>query len=196
MATRGPDGRWLKLGGPLPADGSGSSTVIPIVPRRDDPPPGSGWGLRHVSAGFAVDLGAHHLVDAMTRAHLVHTRAALMAGERPDGGGPQAPLGARASSDPDRESPHRAFNSGELADGLRRTLIKSDGQTASATVYPPTSRTAYVGREQRRGIVLITGAGAAGAAAVAGARQAAEAMTSGRSIDNPNSGETTAKDAT
>ncbi len=155
--------------------------------------PASGWGHRRVAAGFAIDLDAAHIVDEMTRAWLQHTRAALMAGERPDGGGPQKPLGIRASSDPDRESPHRAFNTGELADGLRRTAIKSDGQTASATVYPPTSRTAYVGREQRRGVVLLTGDGAAGEAAMAGARQAAEVMTSGRAVIS-DPGETTAKE--
>lgn len=165
-----------------------------MIPLMVDPIPATGWGHRQVSAGFAVDLDAGHLVDAMTRAHLVHTRDAIMAGERPDGGGPQKPLGARASGNPDRESPHRGFNSGELADNLRRTEIKSDGTTASATVYPPTSRTAYVSTEQKRGVVFITGSGAAGAAAVAGAQQAAEVMASGRRVIGDPS-EVAAKDA-
>lgn len=194
MATRGPDGRWLKAGGELPADGSGPPTVIPVIPPANDPLPASGWGTRSVTAGFAIDLDAGHIVDGATRAWLQHTRDSLMSGLRPDGGGEQKPLGARASANPDRESPHRAYHTGELADGLRRTEIKSDGATASATCFPPTSRTAYVGREQRRGVVLLTGAGAAGEAAMAGARQAAELMTSGRSIVS-DSGEVKAKDA-
>lgn len=194
MATRGPDGRWLKAGGELPADGSGPPTVVPIVEPANDPSPASGWGMRRVTAGFAVDIDAGHIVDAMTRAWLKHTRDALMTGQRPDGGGEQKPLSDRALADPDRESTFRGFNSGELADGLRRTEIKSNGQTASATVYPPTSRTAYVAKEQRRGVVLITGAGAAGEAAMAGARQAAELMTSGRKIESSR-GEVVAEDA-
>lgn len=191
---RGTDGKWLKLGDDLPADGSGPPTVIPIVEPAADPVPASGWGHRRVTAGFAVDLDAAHLVDAMTRAHLVHTRDAIMAGQRPDGGGLQKPLGKRASGDPDRQSPHRGFKEGVLADGLRRTEIKSDGKTASTTVYPPKERTAYVAKEQKRGVVFITGSGAAGEAALAGAREAAAAMGSGRRIVSDD-GEVAAKDA-
>jgi hypothetical protein len=181
-----------KTEGRVPADGSGPPTAVVILPQVDDPDAGE-WGVRQVSAGFAVDLDAAHLVDAMTRAHLDHTRTALMEGRRPDGGGEQKPLSRQALADPDRESPHRAYNSGELADGIYRTAIKSTGSTASSSVQPPASRNAYLGKERQRGIVLLTGAGTAGEAAAKAAQATAQAMASGQKITT-NPGETRAKD--
>lgn len=178
---RGPDGRWLKTDGDVPADGSGSPTVIVILPEVDDPA-GLEWGTRTVSAGFAIDLDAGHLVNASTRAFLDHTRNAIMSGQRPDGGGEQKALSRQALANPDRESPHRAFNTGELADGLYRTPIKSTGPTATSTVLPPASRNAYVGKERKRGVLLLTGNGAAGEAAANAARETAKAMTNGAKI--------------
>jgi hypothetical protein len=192
MATSS-DGRWTKTAGNLPADGSAPPTALVVVPQVDEPEPGE-WGVRSVSLGFAVDLDAGHLVDAMTRAHLDHTRNALMNGQRPDGGGEQKPLSPQALADPDRESEHRGYRSGELADGLYRTAIKSTGSTATATVNPPTSRLPYVGRERKRGVVLLTGAGAAGKAAIDAAREAAATMASGAKIIT-SPGEVRAKDA-
>ena len=152
------------------------------------------WGVRQVSAGLALDLDAAILVDAMTRAHLAHTRAALEAGQRPDGGGEQKPLGKRAAADPDRESPHRNYKTGELADNIYRTEIVSDGQTASCRVIPPKARQAHVAKERARGATLPTGDGAAGQAAIAGARAAVAAMLSGRQVIHDD-GETTAKES-
>lgn len=152
------------------------------------------WGVRSVSAGLALNLDAAILVDAMSRAHLVHTRAALEAGQRADGGGEQKPLGKRAASDPDRESPHRNNKSGELKDNIYRTAIESDGRTASCRVMPPKSRQAHVAKERARGVNLITGDGAAGEAAIAGARAAVAAMMTGRAVIHDDS-ETTAKGA-
>ena len=127
-------------GRPLVADGSGPATATVVIPATDTGDDGLEWGSRVVSAGFAIDLDAAILVDAMSAALLKHTRDALMSGQRPDGGGAQAPLGARALSDPDRESPHRGFNSGVLADELRRSPIVSNGQTASCRISPPSRR--------------------------------------------------------
>lgn len=174
------------------APASPPPTGVVVVPAVAEP--SVEWGTRQVSAGLALDLDAAILVDAMTRRHLTHTRAALMSGQRPDGGGPQKPLGKRATANPDRESPHRDFASGTLADGLRRTAIKSDGQTATSRVLPPTSRTAHVAKERARGVELLTAAGAAGEAALAGARAAVAAMTSGRKVIHDDD-ETDAKGA-
>lgn len=151
-----------------------------VVPAVDQA--ASEWGSRVVSTGFALDLDAAILVDAMTRAHLQHTRSAVIDGVRPDGGGEQRALGPRAAAAPDRQSDHRNFKTGTLADGLRRSPIKSNGQTASSTVLPGLDRQAHVARERKRGVVLITGAGAAGEAAIEGARAAVKAMLSGREV--------------
>lgn len=168
-----------KLGPPIDPSNAPETAVV-IVPAAAGV---SGeWGVRQVSAGLALDLDAAILVDAMTRAHLLHTRAALATGQRPDGGGEQRPLGKRAAADPDRESPHRNFRTGELADGIYRTEIVSDGQTASCRVMPPKSRQAHVAKERARGVNLLTGDGAAGQAAIAGARAAVAAMMSGRAV--------------
>lgn len=186
-------GRGPKTDGQVPADGTAPPTAVVILPQLDDPDAGE-WGVRQVSTGFAVDLDAGHLVDAMTRAHLEHTRNALMSGQRPDGGGEQKPLTRQALSNPDRDSPFRGFNSGELADGLYRTPIVSTGNSATSTVQPPASRNAYVGKERKRGVVLLTGAGAAGQAAADAARETAAAMAAGQKIIT-NPGEVRAKDA-
>ena len=71
----------------LPADGSAGPTVIPVVAPAAGDGPDLEWGSRVVAAGFAVDLDAAILIDAMSAAHLAHTRAAILGGERPDGGG-------------------------------------------------------------------------------------------------------------
>ncbi len=155
-------------------------TGVVVVPAVAEP--SVEWGTRQVSAGLALDLDAAILVDAMTRGHLAHTRAALMSGQRPDGGGPQKPLGRRALADPDRASGNRDYKTGELADGIYRTAIESDGQTARARVMPPKSRQAHVAKERSRGVELLTAAGAAGEAAVAGARAAVAAMATGRVV--------------
>lgn len=180
-------------GRPVPADGSGGPTVAVVVPAVDT----SGdfeWGTKVVSAGFAVDLDAGVLVDRMSQAHLAHTRAAILEGQRPDGGGAQAELSQRALAADGRQSDHRAYKSGELADGLRRTPIESNGREASCKILPPTSRTVYVARERKLGRELLTIRGAAGAAVEAAAREAAAEMMSGHEVSKSR-GEVAAKDA-
>ena len=105
-----------------------------------------------------------------------------MEGKRPDGGGEQKPLSKQALANPDRESPHRGYHTGLLADGLYRTAIKSDGNTASSTINAPPERNAYLGKERKRGVVLLTAAGAAGEAAATAARETARVMASGAKI--------------
>lgn len=173
--------RAPKTDGKVPADGSGPDTAIVVLPEVDDPEAVE-WGTRTVSAGFAIDLDPAHLVDAMTRALLDHHRTALMEGKRPDGGGEQKPLSKQALANPDRESPHRGYHTGLLADGLYRTAIKSDGNTASSTINAPPERNAYLGKERKRGVVLLTAAGAAGEAAATAARETARVMASGAKI--------------
>lgn len=192
LAQRNP--HTPRTGSPLAADGSAGPTTVVVVPAAAAAGD-SEWGASVVSTGFAVDLDAGILVDAMSRALLAHTRTAILEGQRPDGGGPQAELSQRALAAEGRQSEHRGYKSGELADGLRRTAIESNGREASCKIYPPTSRTAYVAKERKRGIVLLTGAGAAGAAAAEAARAAVGAMMSGASVEHDRS-ETVAKDAT
>lgn len=168
-----------KLGPPIDPQNAPDTAVV-VVPERDDLE--AEWGARCVSAGLALDMDAAILVDLMTRAHLLHTANAIAEGERPDGGGDQRALGPRAASAPGRVSGNRNYKTGELVAGLRRTEIKSDSQTASSTVLPPKSRQAHVARERARGVVLITGDGAAGQAAINGAKAAVEAMVSGRHV--------------
>lgn len=184
--TRKPGGR------PLPADGSAGPTVVPVIPSVADTGDVE-WGTRVVSAGFAVDLDATILVDRMSAAHLRHTREAILTGQRPDGGGEQTPLSARALAAPDRQSDNRGYRSGELADGLRRTAIESNGREASCKVSPPPSRNAYVGKERKQGRELLTLRGAAGAAVEAAAREAVAEMVSGDEVAK-NRGEVAAKD--
>jgi hypothetical protein len=185
-------GRFVpRTGGPV-TPGPACPEIVPPLDVDDDE---NGWGIRIVSAGFAIDLRAEVLVDAMTRATLAHHRESILSGQRPDGGGPQRPLGQRALADPDRQSPHRGYKSGELADGIRRTAIKSSGGGTEATsrIVGPPSRNAYLGKEAARGVVLVTGAGRAGEVATAAAAACVEAMVSGREVLNDR-GETTAKE--
>lgn len=178
--------------GPAIDPNSAPPTAVVVVPVIEQVT--SEWGSRCVSTGLALDLNAAILVDLMTKAHLTHTRQSIIDGVRPDGGGDQRALGPRAAAAPGRQSDHRNYKTGELADGLRRTEIQSDGQTASSTVLPSKSRQAHVARERARGVVLITGAGAAGEAAIAGARAGVEAMLSGRQV-KVDDGEVDAKEA-
>lgn len=190
--ARDSKGRFLpRLGRPIDPSAPGPTDEVVVPPSAGAEP--DAWGVRTVSVGMAVDMDPAILVDAMTRAWLGHTRDALMTGQRPDGGGPQKALHGRALANPDRESPHRGYNTGELADGLHRTAITSDGRTASSRGLPPVTRTVYVATEAARGVVLVTGAGAAGEAAAAAARAAAPAMVSGHEVEHDDR-EVAAKD--
>ena len=178
----------------LPADGSAGPTVIPAVDATDTGAPSLDWGTRVITAGLAIDLDAAILVEAMADAHLRHTRTAILAGERPDGGGPQDPLRARTLADPDRQSPHRGYKTGTLADEIYRTPIETTGNEASCRILPPRARFAYVGKERKLGRELLTVRGAAGEAVAKAAREVAAEMMTGNAIAK-NGGETAAKEA-
>ena len=177
----------------LPADGSAGPTVIPVVDATETGAPSLEWGTRVVTAGLAIDLDAAILVEAMADAHLRHTRAAILAGERPDGGGPQDPLRARTLADPDRQSPHRGYKTGTLADEIYRTPIETTGNEASCRILPPRARNAYVGKERKLGRELLTVRGAAGEAVAKAAREVAAEMMTGNAIAK-NGGEIAAKE--
>ena len=152
------------------------------------------WGGRTIAAGFSIDLDPTILVDRMSEALLRHLRESLLTGERPDGGGEQDALSPRAAAIPGRQSQHRGYRTGVLADELHRSAIKSDGRTASCTVAPPPSRNAYVAGERRRGRELLTLKGAAGEAVAAAARAAVAEMISGEPVEKDR-GDMTAKNA-
>lgn len=142
----------------------GDPDAVVILPQRNDPPPGDN-GSRVVCSGLALALRADVLVDGMSRAVLAHTRDAILSGQRPDGGGPQAKLGARAQALPGRLTPHRGARTGHLADSIRRAEITGSTSSASTRIEPPADRVVYVRSEAKLGRELITARGAAGAAA-------------------------------
>lgn len=128
-----------------------------------------------------MDLDPAILVDRMTRAVLQHTREAILEGKRPDGGGPQKALSKQALA-ADRQSPHRGYRSGVLADGIKRSKIKRSGTKATSTIVPPPSRNAYLAQERKRGINLLTLAGASGEAAREAAREAVKEIAQGGEV--------------
>jgi hypothetical protein len=154
--------------------------VFVLVPPRHDPADEN--GVQVSTEGLSMLLDPAVIVAAMREAHMSHTRAAIEEGKRPDGKGPQRPLGTRAAADPERKSDVRNVRTGELVEGLRASPIKSDGVTASSTLLPPKSRQAHVAREAKRGVILLTTEGAAGRAARAGAQDAVAAMLTGRQV--------------
>ncbi len=177
--ARDSSGRFLpKTGAPINPD-SPPPTAVVLIPRRSDSATKS--GVQITTVGLAIDFDPGYIVDAMSRGHMIHTREAIISGERPDGQGDQRGLGPRAAT-VERISDVRNVRTGELVDGIRRTPIVSDGITASCWVYPPLSRQAHVAREARRGVVLLTGAGAAGKAAQEAGRRSIAEMMKGREL--------------
>lgn len=154
--------------------------AIVLIEQRNDGDDGE-WGATTVSAGLALDFNPAIIVDGMRRAWLKHTRESILTGQAVEGGEAD-PLGRRALEAPGRQSDHRLYKTGALADGLCSDGIESNGQTATATVKPPRSRTVIVAKERRRGRNIMTTEGAAGAAAMEGARLAVEAMRTGRKV--------------
>ncbi len=170
----------IRPSGPLrPGDESPESGVV-VVPPRSDPPPAGGNGARVVTTPLVIDLRADVLVDAMSRGVLTHTRDAILDGRRPDGGGPQAQLGARAAALPGRLTPHRGARTGHLADGLTRTKITGSTSRASTRIEPPGDRVVYVRSEAKLGRELITARGAAAEAAERAARATVRDMAEGQ----------------
>lgn len=171
-----------KLGSPLTPDSPGDPTVI-VPPMAEQPGGGEdGWSFNMASLGLTIDLSADILVDAMTRACLTHTREAILAGVRPDGGGSQRKLGLKAASLPGRQSPFRGFNTGQLADGIKRTRIKGSKAKASSRIVGPSNRNVYLAQEAAKGVNFLTAEGKSGEAMREAAQAAVEAMVSGREV--------------
>lgn len=152
------------------------------------------WGVSTASVGFAIDLDPAIFIDRMTRAVLAHTRDSLLEGKRPDTGGDQKPLSRQALA-VDRQSEHRGYRTGHLADNIRRTTIKRSGTEASASIAPPQNRNVYVSTERARVINLLTLAGRSGDAARAAAQGAVAEIAEGGKVP-VNDREVDAEDAT
>lgn len=175
-----------------PKLGPGEGTTV--IPPSSETSTEDGWGTNTVSAGLSLDLDAAILVDHMTRALLTHHREALLAGQRPDGRGPQKPLSQRALDAPGRQSDHRGYRTGVLADGLRRTKIEGDRQNATSRIVPPPNRNVYVATELKNGVSILTLAGKAGEVAREAAGEAVAEITTGRRI-RKSKGEVEAEEA-
>jgi hypothetical protein len=129
-----------------------------------------------------IDIDARAIVDVARRTILAETSENIREGRRPDGG-PQRPLSKRAAADPSRESPHRGFKSGHMADELRASPIKGTSAQAESTVLPPTDRNVFIATEAQRGVRYL-GIGPAIAAAVDQAvAEAVGAMMEGRKVE-------------
>lgn len=164
----------VKLGGTLRPQDMDPDTGCVLLPTLNDGPSGDEWGCSRVSAGFCLDLNPALLLDAMTRAVLLHTRGSIIEGKRPDNGAAQVELSKRALANPARQSPNRGYSTGLLADHLKRDMT-SDGQTAKARIIGPPARNAFLAQQRARGINLLTLAGKSGDAM----REAAEAVVAG-----------------
>ena len=158
--------------------GEGTTLIPPSSPQGDE----DGWGTNTVSAGLSLDLDAAILVDRMTRALLSHHRESLLSGQRPDGKGPMKPLSQQALNAPGRQSEHRGYRTGVLADGLRRTKIEGDRTQANSRIVPPTNRNVYVANELQNGVSILTLAGKAGEVAREAAGEAVAEITTGRRL--------------
>lgn len=180
MALRDANGRFLGKGAknpPLPAGSPGE--IIPEYPAETLAP--DEWGCKIGTVGFAIDLDPAILVDRMTRAVLQHTRDSILDGVRPDNGGPQKPLSRQALA-VDRQSEHRGYRTGHLADAIKRSKIKRSGFTATSRIVPPSNRNVYVAQERERGVNLLTLAGKSGDAARAAADAAVAEITQGGKV--------------
>lgn len=145
-------------------------------------PGGQGPGVTLESPPLVIDIDARALVDVARRVILGESSENIREGRRPDGG-PQRPLSKRAAADPKRESPHRGFRTGHLADELRATPIKGSSAQAESTVLPPTDRNVFISTEAVRGVRYL-GIGPAIAAAVDQAiAEAVGAMMEGRRVE-------------
>lgn len=171
--------------------GEGTNTVIPPSTDEGDE---DGWGVNTVSAGLELDVDAGAIVDRVRRRLLEHHRESLLTGQRPDGKGPMKPLSQQALNAPNRQSDHRGYRTGVLADGLRATKIEGDRREASCKIQPPTNRNVYVANELKNGVSILTLAGKAGEVAREAAGEAVAEITTGRRLKK-NKGEVDAKEA-
>lgn len=138
-------------------------------------------GPIQVSGDLVIDFDARALVDVGRRAILPVIREDIMEGRAPDGS-PQPPLSKRAALQP-RESDHRGFKTGELADGLVATAIKGTETSASCTIRGPTNRNVVLGKEAKRGRFYIAMGPRAEAAAMEAIDGAVDAMLEGRKVE-------------
>lgn len=186
--------RKPRLGPRASAENVDPRTGVVLLPALDDAPAGDEWGFKRMSSGFALDLDPAPMVDAASRAVLTHARTSILEGKRPDTGGPQRPLSRRTLRDPDRQSEHRGYRTGLLADGIRRSNLTSDGQTATATIVGPPERNAFLGKEKAKGVNLLTLSGLSGEAAKAAVAEVVAVVATGRKVEADVSG-VGAKDA-
>lgn len=151
----------------------------------------AGDGPVRMEGDLVIDFDARALVDAGRRAIIVELREQIMEGVAPDGS-PQPPLSRRAALQP-RESQHRGYKTGELADGLRATPIKGDADAASSTILPPTNRNVVLAKEAERGHLYLEMGPRTEAAAMRAIDEAMDAMLDGRKVEmdqgEPQAGE-------
>lgn len=143
---------------------------------------GAGDGPVKISGDvLIVDVDSRALVDVARRAILAELREQILEGVAPDGS-PQPPLSRRAALQP-RESPHRGFKTGEMADGLRSSPIKGDAGAASSTILPPTNRNVVLSKELQRGHEYIGLGPRTEAAAMRAIDEAIDAILDGRKVE-------------
>lgn len=129
-----------------------------------------------------IDVDARAIVDVARRAILGETSENIRQGRRPDGG-PQRPLSKRTAADPKRESPHRGFRTGHMADELRATPIKGSSASAESTVAVPTDRNVFIATEAQRGVRYLGVDGPVAAAVDRAVAEAVGAMVEGRKVE-------------
>lgn len=144
-------------------------------------PDGQRAGVTLEGPALVIDLDARALVDIARREILAQTSENIREGRRPDGG-PQRPLSRRAAADPNRESPHRGFRTGLLADELRATPIRGDAGRAESTVAPPTTRNVFIAQEKERGVTYLAISPQIAAAVEQATADAVRAMLEGRAV--------------
>lgn len=140
--------------GQVPQNLPHAGTILVGEQRSKPPARHSRQGLQTTfvsGSDWDYDLDAGLLVDALTTALLVHYRAAVMAGEKPDGTGSQPPLKEQAAKARDRKAKVRGYRTGFMADNLRRSKITGSTTKAQSRILPPTSRNVYIAAEAKRG---------------------------------------------
>lgn len=142
----------------LGAQGPGAEGQVTIV-AASSAESSAGAGVTWEAELLVIDLDARALVDQVATALLLDHRETLMSGLRPDRGGAQKPISARARSRKGRLSPWRGFATGYTADELRRTRITGSAKAASTSVAMPAARNAFALEEAKRGIYYLSTGG-------------------------------------
>lgn len=142
----------------LGVQGPGQEGQVTLV-SASSPESTSGGGVSFAADLLVLDLDARGLVDTIATALLLDHRQTLMAGLRPDQGGAQKPIGARARARKGRLSPFRGFASGYTADELRRTKLVGSATAAETSVTVPPARNAFALEEAARGVSYLSTGG-------------------------------------